>query len=127
MIDDLQFMNQKENDYAIDKEECMDLFAKRLKNLAINLDVPLILNTQLSRDVEWRENKRPVIRDIPGTDGLINNADIIMMLYRDEYYDADTEDRGITEISIHKNTNGPLGTIKLLFEPQFTRFRNLKS
>ena len=127
MIDDLQFMNQKENDYAIDKGECMDLFAKRLKNLAINLDVPLILNTQLCRDVEWRENKRPVIRDIPGTDGLINNADIIMMIYRDEYYDPESEDRGIAEISIHKNTNGPLGTIRLLFEPQFTRFRNLKS
>ena len=127
VIDDLQLMNQKEDNYEISKEECMDLFAKRLKNLAVNIDVPIILNTQLSRDVEWRENKRPVIRDIPGTDGLINNADIIMMLYRDEYYDADSEDRGITEISIHKNRNGPLGTIKLLFEPQFTRFRNLKS
>ena len=126
MIDDLQFMNQKEDNYEISKEECMDLFAKRLKNLAINLDVPLILNTQLSRDLEWRENKRPVIRDIPGTDGLVNNADIIMMIYRDEYYNADSEDRGITEISIHKNRNGPLGTCKLLFEPQFTRFRNLK-
>ena len=105
----------------------MDLFAKRLKNLAINLEVPLILNTQLSRDVEWRENKRPIIRDIPGTDGLINNADIIMMIYRDEFYDPESEDRGLAEISIHKNTNGPLGTIRLLFEPQFTRFRNLKS
>ena len=127
MIDDLQFMNQKEDNYEINKEECMDLFAKRLKNLAINLDVPLILNTQLSRDVEWRENKRPIIRDIPGTDGLINNADIIMMIYRDEFYNPESEDRGLTEISIHKNTNGPLGTIRLLFEPQFTRFRNLKS
>ena len=127
MIDDLQFMNQKEDNYEISKEECMDLFAKRLKNLAINLDVPLILNTQLSRDVEWRENKRPVIRDIPGTDGLINNTDIIMMIYRDEFYDPESEDRGLAEISIHKNTNGPLGTIRLLFEPQFTRFRNLKS
>ena len=127
MIDDLQFMNQKEDNYEINKEECMDLFAKRLKNLAINLEVPLILNTQLSRDVEWRENKRPIIRDIPGTDGLINNADIIMMIYRDEFYDPESEDRGLAEISIHKNTNGPLGTIRLLFEPQFTRFRNLKS
>ncbi len=127
MIDDLQFMNQKEDNYEINKEEYMDLFAKRLKNLAINLEVPLILNTQLSRDVEWRENKRPIIRDIPGTDGLINNADIIMMIYRDEFYDPESEDRGLAEISIHKNTNGPLGTIRLLFEPQFTRFRNLKS
>jgi len=127
MIDDLQFMNQKEDNYEISKEECMDLFAKRLKNLAINLDVPLILNTQLSRDVEWRENKRPVIRDIPGTDGLINNADIIMMIYRDEFYDPESEDRGLAEIIIHKNRNGPVGTCKLLFEPQFTRFRNLKS
>ena len=127
MIDDLQFMNQKEDNYEMNKEECMDLFAKRLKNLAINLEVPLILNTQLSRDVEWRENKRPIIRDIPGTDGLINNADIIMMIYRDEFYDPESEDRGLAEISIHKNTNGPLGTIRLLFEPQFTRFRNLKS
>ena len=127
MIDDLQFMNQKEDNYEISKEECMDIFAKRLKNLAINLDVPLILNTQLSRDVEWRENKRPIIRDIPGTDGLINNADIIMMIYRDEFYDPESEDRGLAEISIHKNTSGPLGTIRLLFEPQFTRFRNLKS
>ena len=127
MIDDLQFMNQKEDNYEISKEECMDIFAKRLKNLDINLDVPLILITQLSRDVEWRENKRPIIRDIPGTDGLINNADIIMMIYRDEFYDPESEDRGLAEISIHKNTNGPLGTIRLLFEPQFTRFRNLKS
>ena len=50
-----------------------------------------------------------------------------MMIYRDEFYDPESEDRGLAEISIHKNTNGPLGTIKLLFEPQFTRFRNLKS
>ena len=59
------------------------------------------------------------------TQGLESHADVVIMLYRDEYYNPETTDRGIMEVIVTKHRNGPIGTVKLLFEPQFTRFRNL--
>jgi len=117
MIDDLQFMNQKEDNYEISKEECMDLFAKRLKNLAINLDVPLILNTQLSRDVEWRENKRPVIRDIPGTDGLVNNA-AGNFISRSAY---EREQRIAEGLEAAKKADDSLEEAKLMYDKELSK------
>ena len=96
-----------------------------LKEMATKLEVPVILLSQLNRDLEERVNKRPMLIDIRESQSLESHADIVMMIYRDEYYDPDTADRGITEIITCKHRNGPLGTVKLLFEPQFTRFRNL--
>ena len=63
--------------------------------------------------------------DIRDSEVIENKADLIAFIYRDEYYNPETEDRGITEIIVTKHGNGPVGTVKLLFEPQYTRFRNL--
>lgn len=98
---------------------------RSIKSLARELSVPVIALSQLSRGVEARTNKRPMMSDLRESGSIEQDADLVIMLYRDEYYNPDTPDRGIAEVNIAKHRNGPTGTIKLLFEPQFTKFKNL--
>ena len=107
------------------REEYLLKLAKNLKRMAEELNVPVIIISQISKDVEKRRNKRPMLSDIKDFEPLEVYSDIITMIYRDEYYNPKTEDRGIAEIITCKHRNGPVGTVKLLFEPQFTRYRNL--
>ena len=98
---------------------------RELKNLAKELSVPVLITAPISRGVEGRENCRPMLSDLRDPDVLEDYGDIIVMLYRDEYYDPNTEDRGIAELIVTTHRNGPVGKVKMLFEPQFGRYRNL--
>jgi replicative DNA helicase len=124
LIDYLQLM---ENSGSENRVQELSRITRALKGLARELNVPVIALSQLSRGVESRTNKRPMMSDLRESGSIEQDADLIIMLYRDEYYNPDTPDRGIAEVIITKHRNGPVGTVKLLFEPQFTRFRNLAS
>ncbi|NJL20564.1 MAG: replicative DNA helicase [Leptolyngbyaceae cyanobacterium SM1_3_5] len=122
LIDYLQLMEGTGSENRVQE---LSRVTRSLKGLARELNVPIIALSQLSRGVESRTNKRPMMSDLRESGSIEQDADLVMMLYRDEYYNPDTPDRGIAEIIITKHRNGPVGTVKLLFEPQFTRFRNL--
>ena len=122
IVDYIQMMDSP-NKKSRDKE--LSKIVLDLKEMAKALDVPVVLMSQLSRDIEKRENCRPMLCDLRETQGLEAHADVVIMLYRDEYYHPETEERGIAELIVTKHRHGPVGTVKLLFEPQFTRYRNI--
>jgi len=124
LIDYLQLMEGSGSENRVQE---LSRITRSLKGLARELNVPVIALSQLSRGVEARTNKRPMMSDLRESGAIEQDSDLIIMLYRDEYYNENTPDRGIAEIIITKHRNGPTGVVKLLFDPQFTRFRNLAS
>ena len=98
---------------------------RSIKGLARELSAPVIALSQLSRGVEVRTNKRPMLSDLRESGSIEQDADLVIMLYRDDYYNSDSPDRGIAEVIIAKHRNGPTGTVKLLFDPHYTKFKNL--
>ena len=122
LLDYLQLMEGSGSDNRVQE---LSRITRSLKGLARELSVPIISLSQLSRSVETRTNKRPMMSDLRESGSIEQDADLVIMLYREEYYNPDTPDRGIAEVIITKHRNGPVGTIKLLFDSQFTRFRNL--
>jgi replicative DNA helicase len=122
IIDYLQLMEGSTPD---NREQEISRITRGLKGMARELNVPVIALSQLSRGVEARTNKRPMLSDLRESGSIEQDADLVLMIYRDQYYNPETPDRGITEVIVTKHRNGPVGTCKLLFEPQFTRFRNL--
>jgi replicative DNA helicase len=121
MLDYLQLMEGSSDN----RVQEISKITRSLKGLARELNVPIIALSQLSRSVESRNNKRPMMSDLRESGSIEQDADLVIMLYRDAYYNPDTPDRDITELIVTKHRNGPTGVVKLVFDPGLTKFKNL--
>lgn len=124
IIDYLQLMTGSKNSESR-QQEVSDI-SRNLKAIARELNVPVIALSQLSRSVESREDKRPMLSDLRESGAIEQDADVVMFIYRDDYYHKDSEDKGIAEVIVAKQRNGPTGTVKLKWLPEYTKFANLE-
>lgn len=125
IIDYLQLMSGSGKSTDSRQQEISDI-SRSLKALARELHVPVIALSQLSRAVEQRPDHRPMLSDLRESGAIEQDADVVMFIYRDDYYNKDTEKKGIAEIIIAKQRNGPIGTVELVWLPDFTKFANLQ-
>ena len=123
VVDYLQLMNGTNASEGRVQE--ISQISRELKGLARDYECPVIALSQLSRNVEQRPNKRPVNADLRESGAIEQDADVVTFIYRDEIYNEDSADKGIAEIIIGKQRNGPVGTCKLAFMGKYTRFENL--
>ncbi len=123
MIDYLQLMNSGSR--TENRVQEISTISRGLKELARELKVPVLAASQLSREVERRQDKHPVLADLRESGSIEQDADVVMFLYRDEVYNEDTEYPNMAEIIISKHRNGPIGAVNLYFHKQLTRFDNL--
>ncbi|MBT8114843.1 MAG: replicative DNA helicase [Arenicella sp.] len=123
MVDYLQLMRGNDNSSENRTLEISNI-TRSLKALAKELNCPVVVLSQLNRSLEQRPNKRPVMSDLRESGAIEQDADVIMFIYRHEVYEPDTEHKGLAEIIIGKQRNGPIGMVRLAFLGEFTRFEN---
>ena len=123
-IDYLQLMTGSGRSESRQQE--ISEISRSLKALARELNVPVVALSQLSRAVEQRPDHRPMLSDLRESGAIEQDADVVMFIYRDDYYNKDSENKNIAEISIAKQRNGPLGTVNLVWLPNYTKFVNMK-
>ncbi|WP_286033545.1 replicative DNA helicase [Fusobacterium necrogenes] len=126
IIDYLQLIKGN-NGKSDNRQQEISEISRALKGIARELDIPIIALSQLSRATEQRADRRPMLSDLRESGAIEQDADMVMFLYRDDYYNEDSEDKGLTEVIIGKQRNGPVGTIKLRFFHEYTKFENFTS
>ena len=124
IIDYLQLMSG--NGRTDSRQQEVSEISRSLKALARELNVPVIALSQLSRAVEQRPDHRPMLSDLRESGAIEQDADVVMFIYRDDYYNKDSDKKGIAEIIIAKQRNGPIGTVELAWLPDYTKFANVQ-
>jgi replicative DNA helicase len=124
VVDYLQLMIGQGNRQENRQQEIAEI-SRGLKVLARDLDVPVLAIAQLSRAVEARHDKRPLLSDLRDSGAIEQDADMVMFLYRDEYYNSESDDKGIAEVIVGKHRNGPTGKVQLAWLEQYTKFASL--
>lgn len=125
VIDYLQLMQGSSKSSNEGRQQEVSEISRSLKALARELNVPIIALSQLSRSVESRQIKRPMLSDLRDSGSIEQDADMVCLLYREDYYNPETENQNITELIVAKNRNGPVDTVNLFFHKQFTKFASL--
>ncbi len=126
IIDYLQLMTGSGGRSSDSRQQEISDISRSLKAVARELAVPVLALSQLSRAVEQRPDHRPMLSDLRESGAIEQDADVVMFIYRDEYYNKDTDKKGVSEIIIAKQRNGPIGTIELAWLPEYTKFANLE-
>ena len=122
IIDYLQLIQSTKRE---NRNQEISEISRSLKLLAKELDISIIALSQLSRSVELRQNKKPLLSDLRESGSLEQDADIVMFLYREDYYEPETENKNITDVIIAKHRNGPIDTIQVFFHKDYVRFQDL--
>jgi len=125
IVDYLQLMTGEDGRRSENRVQEISYISRSLKAIARELKVPLIAGSQLSRLVEQRSDKRPLLSDLRESGSIEQDSDIVLFIYRDELYNQDTEFKNVAEISVAKNRNGPTGKVMLFFDKRLTSFKNL--
>lgn len=126
LIDYLQLVTLLHSKNGENRQQEVSTISRLLKSLARELKVPVIALSQLSRGVEARQDKRPMMSDIRESGSIEQDADVIAFLYRDDYYNADTENKNTIEVILAKQRNGPVGVVELAFLKEYNKFVNLE-